>query len=162
MNPRSAINFFRSTKTGAFILFLAVFGGGFVLVMGFASKGNSVSAVQSENPPREETQIVETITRDMILFDPPREVESEPTPVPYEPETKEENRRGWRPSAFIRRPSDEVAQDSVSEDYAPFGRLIQCELVIMRLQLLGSSPTTCGIMAVDRSSRNRGSRNCAG
>ena len=97
------INFFRSTKTGAFILFLAVFGGGFVLVMGFASKGNSVpSAVEPEIPAQEESQIVETITRDMILFDPPREVESEPTPVPYEPDNKKKNRRDWRRSVFIR------------------------------------------------------------
>ena len=73
MSPRTVINFFRSTKTGAFILFLAVFGGGFVLVSGFSSRGNSVpAAVEPEIPTQEESQIVETITREMILFDPPQ------------------------------------------------------------------------------------------
>ena len=102
MSPRSVINFFRSTKTGAFILFLAVFGGGFVLVMGFTSKGSSApSTEEPEIPTREESQIVETITRDMILFDPPGEIESEPNPVPYEPETKEETPKGWRHQSLL-------------------------------------------------------------
>src|ERR1700737_2338544 len=126
MNPRRLINFFRS-PTGALILFLL--GLLFILLMvnsrrPFDSKRQLIAAKPGANAP----QLPETVRREMIPFatlTPQRKIEAalskpEETPPPL-------------PSLSV---APETALPPVKErkvfsaDFAPFGRLIPCELVI--------------------------------
>src|ERR1700693_760324 len=126
MNPRRLINFFRS-PTGALILFLL--GLLFILLMvnsrrPFDSKRQLTAAKPGANAP----QLPETVRRDMIPFatpTPQRKIEAalskpEETPPPL-------------PSLSVvtETPLPPVKEGKVfSADFAPFGRLIPCELVI--------------------------------
>src|ERR1700737_3989872 len=126
MNPRRLINFFRS-PTGALILFLL--GLLFILLMvnsrrPFDSKRQLIAAKPGANSP----QLPETVRRDMIPFatpTPQRKIEAalskpEETPPPL-------------PSLSVvtETPLPPVKEGKVfSADFAPFGRLIPCELVI--------------------------------
>ena len=126
MNPRRLINFFRS-PTGALTLFLL--GLLFILLMvnsrrPFDSKRQSIAAKAGANAP----QLPETVRRDMTPFATPapkREIEAtlskpEGTPSPL-------------PSLNVvtETPLPPVKEGKVfSADFAPFGRLIPCELVI--------------------------------
>ncbi len=128
MNPRRFINFFRS-PTGALILFLL--GLVFVLLMvnsrrPFDSKRQSTAnnlAKAGTNAP----QLPETVRRDMVPFRTPapqRKIEatlSKPEgtlpPLP--------------PLSVVAETPPPVKEGKVlSADFAPFGRLIPCELVI--------------------------------
>src|ERR1700719_673815 len=126
MNPRRLINFFRS-PTGALILFLL--GLLFILLMvnsrrPFDSKRQLTAAKPGANAP----QLPETVRRDMIPFATPapqRKIEaalskSEETPPPLP-----------LLSVVTETPLPPVKEGKVfSADFAPFGRLIPCELVI--------------------------------
>ncbi|MFZ3374239.1 MAG: TrbI/VirB10 family protein [Chthoniobacterales bacterium] len=129
MNPRRFINFFRS-PTGALTLFLL--GLVFVLLMvnsrrPFDSKRQSTAnnaAKAGANAP----QLPETVRRDMIPF---------ATPAPQrEIETTLSKTEGTPPplpslSVVAETPLPLAKEGKVfSADFAPFGRLVPCELVI--------------------------------
>src|SRR5436305_1112867 len=129
MNPRRFINFFRS-PSGALTLFLL--GLVFVLLMvnsrrPFDSKRHSTAsnAIKTGvNAP----QLPETVRRDMVPFG---------TPVPQRKiETALSKPEGTPPplpslSVVAETPLPPIKEGKVfSADFAPFGRLIPCELVI--------------------------------
>src|ERR1700694_4763246 len=126
MNPRRLINFFRS-PTGALILFLL--GLLFILLMvnsrrAFDSKRQLTSAQPRANAP----QLPETVRRDMIPLatpTPQRKIEaalSKPEePPPPLPSLSVVTETALRPVKEGKK---------FSADFAPFGRLIPCELVI--------------------------------
>ena len=128
MTPRTTINFFRS-RTGSFVLFLVLLIIGYLLVNGFkAPSANLLTRPGTKsNTTGRKSQVVETVTRDMTAFRPPKEAPASATPAPVlEKKTPE-----LAPiSLYAESPSDEKSPDPLSENYAPFGRLIQCELVI--------------------------------
>jgi hypothetical protein len=130
MTPRTTINFFRS-RTGGFVLFLVLLIIGYLLVNGFKPPSANLLTKQgtkSTNKTERQSQIVETVTRDMTAFNPPKEAPAPATPAPT-PEKK--NAPELPPiSLYSESSSDEKQPDPLSENYAPFGRLIQCELVI--------------------------------
>lgn len=135
MTPRATINFFRS-RTGAFLLFLVLLVIGYVLVNGFKApdfrrpeKGEKTtsSAGKSEAKP----QVVETVTRDMTAFNPPRESSPPPKATPA-PSSKAPDKAPELPpiSLYAETPVAEKPHEELGEDFAPFGRLVQCELII--------------------------------
>ena len=126
MNPRTVINFFRS-PTGALVLFLV--GLFLILVMvnsrrPFDSKGQSVADKQPSKIGA--SQLPETVRRDMVPFGtPPPQRKSEavaksqatPPPIP--------------PLTIVGETSLPPRTGKIfSEDFAPFGRLVSCELII--------------------------------
>ena len=126
MNPRSVLNFFRS-PTGALLLFL--FGLFFILVIvnsrrPFDSKGRSIADKQSTKAGA--PQLPETVRRNMVPFGTPtpqRKAEavakSQATPPPIPP------------LSIVAETSLSPKTGKIfSEDFAPFGRLVPCELVI--------------------------------
>jgi len=129
MTPRTTINFFRS-RTGGFVLFLVLLIIGYLLVNGFKPPSANLlrkPGTKSTTTARK-SQVVETVTRDMTAFNPPKEVPAPATPAPT-PEKK--NAPELPPiSLYSESSTDEKQPDPLSENYAPFGRLIQCELVI--------------------------------
>lgn len=76
-------------------------------------------------------QVPETVPGNMIPFDPPTFVEVAPKPLPAPAKTKEQAKEVLPPiSLYAAAAEGKSEQEPVSEDYAPFGRLIQCELII--------------------------------
>ena len=127
MNPRRFINFFRS-PTGALTLFLV--GLALVLIMvnsrrPFDSKGR-LAATKSASK-ASAAQLPETVRRNMVPFGTPtpqRKIEaapiakSEATPPPLPPLSIVAETPPAKPGKVF------------SEDFAPFGRLVPCELII--------------------------------
>ena len=126
MNPRDVINFLRS-PTGAMVIFLVLLAIGFGLVMGFRKPPEP--PLTPPKPDLDKPQVVETIRRDISRFNPPRDEESEDKPAPQEPE--ETKKKAELPPINLFAAAPVQAQgNQLSEDYAPFGRLIRCELVV--------------------------------
>ncbi len=134
MTPRTTINFFRS-RTGAFLLFLALLVVGYFLVNGFKAPNVNLArqrdAKATDEKGERKSQVVETVTRDMTAFHPPREAAPPATPAPT-PERKKQEKELELPaiSLYAETKSAERTDDPLGDNYAPFGRLVQCELVI--------------------------------
>ena len=133
MTPRGLLNFLRS-RTGAFLLFLLLLGIGYVLVNGFQAPIMSVLAKPLTKGPEKterKSQVVETVTRDMTAFNPPKESPAPTTPAPIPERKKPEQPPALPPiSLYAESASTEKAPETLGSDYAPFGRLVQCELVV--------------------------------
>ena len=130
MNPRRFLNFFRS-PTGALTLFLL----GLVIILLLVNSrrpshmASLVARKTSTKGAANSQQLPETIRRDMVPFDPQsQEPKSSSTPQPRSKNT---------PPALP--PLNLVAETPAfptkegkkfSEDFAPYGRLVPCELVI--------------------------------
>jgi type F conjugative transfer system protein TrbI len=126
MNPRRFINFFRS-PTGALTLFLVGLALTLIMVNSrrpFDSKGRLATKSASK---ASAAQLPETVRRNMVPFGTPtpqRKIEaapiakSEATPPPLPPL-----------SILAETPPAKLGK-VFSEDFAPFGRLVSCELII--------------------------------
>ena len=132
MTPRNAINFFRS-RTGAFLLFLLLLLIGYFLVNGFKAPNVSLGRMESKSPDKtvSKSQVVETVTRKMSAFNPPMATPS-PTAPPPIPDKKGIEKPPELPaiSLYAESPGSQKAIEPLSDDYAPFGRLVPCELII--------------------------------
>ena len=133
MSPRSAINFFRS-RTGAFLLFLLLLGIGYYLVNGFGVPNMSALVkpiVKGPEKTERKSQVVETVTRDMTAFNPPKELPPPATPASLPERKKPEPPPGLPPiSLYAETASADKPAETLGTDYAPFGRLVQCELIV--------------------------------
>jgi hypothetical protein len=127
MNPRNAITFFRS-PIGAFVGFCALVFVALTVANGVKHPKNErsssivPSALGAENKP----QVVQSVQKDMQPYNPPQ---PKPERPPAEPPHKEEKKLELPPiSLFGDTPTTEPKM--LSSFYAPYGRLIPCELVI--------------------------------
>jgi hypothetical protein len=71
MTPRSTINFFRHSRTGAFLFFLVLLGIGYILYARFIPPTKTPTIIPDQ-PETRKSQVVETVTRDMTAFNPPK------------------------------------------------------------------------------------------
>ncbi len=133
MNPRRFLNFFRS-PTGALTLFLL----GLVIIL---------LLVNSRRPPHERLSIVpqktggstgdkpqlpESVRREIVPFD-PRTAEQKPEAAPQPAPPKPQGSPPPLPMLTLVAETPVTATregKTFSEDFAPFGRLIPCQLVI--------------------------------
>lgn len=127
MNPRNAINFVRS-PIGAFVAFCLLVVIALLVANGFKSPApqKSASIVPSATAAETKPQVVQTIEKAMQPFNPPKpKLES-----PADEAPKKEAKKPELPpiSLFADTPSTEPKP--LSKYYAPYGRLIPCELVI--------------------------------
>jgi hypothetical protein len=133
MTPRNTINFLRS-RTGAFLLFLLLLLIGYFLVNGFKAPNLNLPRLESKSPdkPVWKPQLIETIERKMAAFNPPMATPSPTVPAPPITEKKTNEKPPELPaiSLYAESPGTEKQIEPLSGDYAPFGRLLQCELVI--------------------------------
>ena len=127
MNPRNAINFFRS-PVGAFVGFCVLVVAALAVANGFKKHNGEKplqlvpSAAGAQNKP----QLVESVHKDMQPYNPPQ---PKPESQPSEPPKKQEPKPELPPiSLFGDTPNTEAKP--LSKYYAPYGRLIPCELVI--------------------------------
>ena len=125
MNPRDAVQFMKS-RTGAFLIFLVLCVIGYFIVRGFRPPGSKEPPL--EPPAKQTPQVVQSVTKDMTPFRPPRE-ETKPAPPPAaKPEAKPKPLPPL--SLFAQPPALPDTRSELSKDYAPFGRLISCQLII--------------------------------
>ena len=132
MNPRRFLNFFRS-PTGALALFLIGLVIALLLVNSRRPSHSRVSLVPqksassgADNAP----QLPETVRRDMVPFAANQVQPAEPTPTP--PPAKPQSTPALPPLTLVAETAAAPGTEAkkFSADFAPFGRLIPCELVI--------------------------------
>lgn len=133
MTPRRFLNFFKS-PTGALTLFLLGLVIVLILVNSRRPAQQRVSLVPSKllaqktNAP----QLPETVRRDMVPFD-PNAAKQKPEPAPAPPPSPKAGDAPQLPvlSLVAETPATVTKEGKkFSEDFAPFGRLIPCELII--------------------------------
>lgn len=132
MNPRRLLNFFRS-PTGALALFLIGLVIVLLLVNSRRPSQNRISLIpqkSSAKPGAITPQLPETVRRNMVPFDPTSaEQKIEPTPAP--PAKPEGPPQLPLLSLVAETPAVPGREGKkFSADYAPYGRLIPCQLVI--------------------------------
>ncbi len=124
MNPRDAVSFLKS-RTGAFLIFLALCVIGYFLVRGFQPFGPKEPPLEPQAKQR--PQVVQSVTKDMTPFRPPQEA---PKPAPLPVSKPEAKPKPLPPlSLFAQPPAPPDLGSHLSQGYAPFGRLISCQLV---------------------------------
>jgi hypothetical protein len=127
MSPRNAINFVRS-PIGAFIGFYVLVFVALAVANAFKqpSQQKSASIVTPAAGAETKPQVVQTIEKAMQPFNPPK---PKPEPLAVEAPKKEAKKPELPPiSIFADTPS--TGPKPLSKHYAPYGRLIPCELVI--------------------------------
>ncbi|MGC4015087.1 MAG: TrbI/VirB10 family protein [Luteolibacter sp.] len=114
------------SRTGAFLIFIVLCAIGYFIVRGFQPSGSKEPPLEPpvKNPP----QVVQSVTKDMTPFRPPQE-QTKPAPPPApKPEARP---KPLPPLSLFAQPSAHPdPRSQLSKDYAPFGRLISCQLVI--------------------------------
>lgn len=141
MNPRSFLNFFH-TKSGKIVLFGCLFAFGLFLYQQSRSKsaaGQESVATTPLDLNTNKPQVVETVQRTMEVFRPPApkpepKVQPIVTNKSVEPVLTKAPEPPPLPPApiglFAETASQTAEPKTLSEDYAPYGRLVPCETVI--------------------------------
>lgn len=132
MSPRGFINFFRR-PVGTFLIFLLLLGVAYVLVIGFKPPLLKLAEepAKASTPKSGKPQVVETIQRKMAEFRPPQLAES-PTPAPAQSPAKPKEQKPLElpPLSLYAEASTSQREEPLSDAYAPYGRLVRCELVV--------------------------------
>jgi hypothetical protein len=132
MTPRNFLNFFRS-RTGALLLFLLLLIIAYIVVNGFKVPGVKHPPQESKGPekPGLKPQVVEIVNRAMSAFNPPKETLPASKSAPVAETKKSGNPSALPPiSLYAESVTGEKPAEPLGDNYAPFGRLVQCELVI--------------------------------
>lgn len=130
MNARDAINFVKS-PTGKFAAFCLAVVIALILVAGF-KKPQSVAAAPNSAPKSfDEAQVVQTVQREMSPLNLPKPETNSVLPPPVTVKAAEEKKPERLPiSLFAESPSPAPEPKPLGKLYAPYGRLIPCELVV--------------------------------
>lgn len=134
MNPRKFLNFLRS-KTGLLILFLLATCVVLILANSRKNFGKDATPVNGKPGASEadakKPQLIERITRDMVPFRPPTSDDKTRKATPAVAKKADSEAPALPPISIVSEtPSNERKPKELSEDFAPFGRLIQCELIV--------------------------------
>ncbi len=134
MSPRKFLNFLRS-KTGVLILFLLATCVVLILANSRKNLGKDSNALSGKTADAEaaakKPQLIERLTREMVPFRPPTAEDSNGKATPTKVKKSETEVPGLPPLSIVAEtPSNERKTKGLSEDFAPFGRLIQCELIV--------------------------------
>lgn len=130
MSPRRLLNLLRS-PAGALVLFLL----GFALLLFLVNSRSDSSGDKSSGTPQpkasKDQQLTQSVERDITLFH-PTQTTSKPEKAAPPIAVKAPNANSELPSLSLvaETPSTEPVEKPLSEKFAPFGRLIPCELVI--------------------------------
>jgi hypothetical protein len=133
MNPRNAITFLRS-PTGVLLSFVVLLIFAIVFVKGFYDPNKGKPKTVAVPTPAEKTnrtsQILQTIQRDIVPFKPPRTTRAAMLAQSTGVQAQEIN-DGFTPiSLFAEPPVTEPERKPLSKFYAPYGRLVPCELIV--------------------------------
>lgn len=126
MNPRKLIDFVKS-KTGRLFIFFGLVATALSIAIGAKGSKPKPSIVKPAGPGK--PQLVETVKGTMVDFQVPIMPETTPTPAPTPAPVPLEKKPVLAPISLYTAPP-EPAVEPLSEDYAPYGRLLQCELIV--------------------------------
>jgi hypothetical protein len=139
MNPRNVITFFR-TPTGVLLAFVILLLGAIVFVKGFYDPNKNKPTAVAAPTPAEKTnrtaQVLQMIQREIVPFKPPRAIPSErPVQSSANPLPPSQVKQSLIPeftpiSLYTEPPSTEPEPKPLGKFYAPYGRLIPCELIV--------------------------------
>src|ERR1039457_1579258 len=139
MNPRNVITFFRS-PTGVLLAFGILLLGAIVFVKGFYDPNKNKPTAVAASTPAEKTnrtaQVLQMIQREIVPFKPPHAIPSErPAPWSANPPPPSQAKQALIPeftpiSLYTEPPSAETEPKPLGKFYAPYGRLIPCELIV--------------------------------
>jgi len=130
MNPRDFLAFLRS-PTGAFVCFCVLLIAAFVFVKGCydPNKNKPASAPVAKESKPGRPQILQTIERTLVPFHPPISAGTRVAPIAGDAAQK--GNAAFTPiSLYAESPSDETGAKQLGKSYAPYGRLIPCELIV--------------------------------
>ncbi|HTS19606.1 MAG TPA: TrbI/VirB10 family protein [Verrucomicrobiae bacterium] len=133
MNPRNAITFLRS-PTGVFLSFVALLIFALVFVKGFydPNKHKPMAATplsQAEKTNRT-SQVLQTIQHEMVPFKPPRAASVPMASSVTRSEAQQVNASFTPISLYAESMGTDPERKPLSKFYAPYGRLIPCELIV--------------------------------
>jgi len=132
MNPRNLITYLRS-PTGVFMSFVVLLIVAIVFVKGFydpnKNKSQAASPLSSDNT-NSASQVVHTVQREIAPFKPPRATQASMlSQLAGKQQQRQAENDAFTPiSLYPERPSEEPKP--LSKFYAPYGRLIPCELIV--------------------------------
>ena len=134
MSPRKFLNFLRS-KTGLLILFLLAACVVLILANSRKNFGKDANPVNGKagslDADSKKPQLIGRITRDMVPFRPPTSEDKTRKVTPATAKRAEAEVPTLPPISIVTEtPSNEPKPRELSEDFAPFGRLIQCDLMV--------------------------------
>lgn len=130
MNPRDFLTFLKS-PTGAFVCFGVLLIAAFIFVKGCydPNKGKPTSGPVATESKTSKPQILQTIERGMVPFNPPATTVAK-TAHPTN-DASPDNKIEFTPiSLYAENISNEAEPKLLSKLYAPYGRLIPCELIV--------------------------------
>jgi len=133
MTPRSAIQFVRS-PLGAFLSFLLLVVIAFVVASGFQKSGEDAPAKEPSRSDLDLTgkgQKVQTVNRSISPLAPSSS--EPPAPPPASSDSGKQKKATQLPplSLYVEPPNAPAPEQMpLGDEYAPFGRLVQCELVV--------------------------------
>jgi hypothetical protein len=133
MNPRDFVNFLRS-RTGLILVFLVALCVALIVVNSLRDRRKTaiVAKAPTDAEVGRKPQLLQSIVREMVPFRPPqpddKQAKERVTPAPKKAEGQAAN---LPPISIVAEtPSNEPKRKELSEDFAPFGRLIPCELIV--------------------------------
>jgi hypothetical protein len=133
MNPRNAITFLRS-PTGVLLSFVVLLIAAIVFVKGFHNPNKDKPKTAMALTPADKTnrtlQVMQTIQHELVPFKPPH---GNSIPIPGQSPGKQslEINDAFTPiSLYAESPATEPERKPLSKLYAPYGRLIPCELIV--------------------------------
>lgn len=131
MNPRNAITFLRS-PTGVLLTFVVLLIGAIIFVKGFydPNKGKPAAATTPVEKTNKTSQVMQTIQHELVPFKPPH---ANPTPIQMQSAGRQpqEINDAFTPiSLYAESAAAEPERKPLGKFYAPFGRLIPCELIV--------------------------------
>ena len=131
MNPRRFLNLLRS-PSGALTLFILGLAVVLLLVNSRRSSNNRADETDASTPkPTKGQQLTQTVERGMSPFNPPQPSGTPPRMVAPTSVKQAASTPTLPPiSLFAETPAQERQAKTFSPNFAPFGRLIPCELVI--------------------------------
>ena len=133
MNPRNAITFLRS-PTGLLLSFVVLLIFAIVFVKGFYDPNKGKPKTATASTPADKTnrtsQTLQTIQREIVPFKPPRTTPAALIVQPTGAQTRQINASFTPINLYTEPPSTEPEHKPLSKFYAPYGRLIPCELIV--------------------------------
>jgi hypothetical protein len=134
MNPRNAITFLRS-PTGILLSFVVLLIFAIVFVKGFYDPNKAKPKTAAALTPAEKTnrtsQVLQTIQHEMVPFKPPRTASAAMLAQSTGMQPQQINDLSFTPISLYTEPAPtEPEPKPLSKFYAPYGRLISCELIV--------------------------------
>ena len=136
MNPRNAITFLRS-PTGVLLSFVVLLIFAIIFVKGFydpnKGKPNTTAAPTPAEKTNRTSQVLQTIQREIVPFRPPRTAAASPGMLAQLTgmHPQQISDLSFTPISLFAEPAPtETERKPLSKFYAPYGRLISCELIV--------------------------------